>query len=357
LTANQEKTSNIEEGVAMHKLIGKNNRVNYGCIDEPIEWNYEEFKLLDFFNQEIKGFKKKFAYHQFNYVGITAGEYILGFATVDLGYLYNVFAFIYSKDDGIIMESDDKCLGMSKKMSFPRNPDNYLTTFKSGKTSVRVEKSHDRGILTLDCNFKDKLKFKGSFPFSIESHQPLRVLNPNVPTRFTYTEKCSPLIPTDFELTLDGKPLEYEKDKVVAIYDWSGGYLRRETNWYWTAFGAILPDKTSIGANFAAFTNETYFPENAFWVDHKRTRVQRLIYDFNEQAPYEPWHIYDEAKTVDLIFTPEGERADKMNGGPLVKMIFRQFVGTLEGFFKPDDKEKVSFKDVKGFCEIHRAIW
>jgi len=67
------------KGGQMYKIIGENNRVNYGCIDEPIEWNYEEFKLLVFFNKEIKGFKKKFAYHQFNYVGITAGKYIVRF--------------------------------------------------------------------------------------------------------------------------------------------------------------------------------------------------------------------------------------------------------------------------------------
>lgn len=341
----------------MYKIIGNNNKVNYGCIDEPIEWNYKEFKLLDFFNKEIKGFKKKFAYHQFNYIGITAGKYIVGFATVDLGYLKNVFGFIYSKDEGIILESDDKCLGFSKKMKFPRNPDNYFTIFKSGKTSVRVEKSHDKGMLRVDCNFKERLKFKGSFPFSLNSHQPLRVLNPSLPTRFTYTEKCSPLIATDFELFLDGNPLEFETDNVTAIYDWSGGYLRRETNWYWTAFGAILPNKTSIGANFAALANETYFSENAFWIDHKRTRVSRVLYDFNEQEPYQPWHVYDEAGLVDFIFTPEGERNDKINGGPLVKTIFRQFVGSFDGFFKRTSGEKLEFVKVKGFCEIHRAIW
>jgi hypothetical protein len=41
------------EGRKMYKLIGENNKVNYGCIDEPIEWNYAEFKLLDFFNKEV----------------------------------------------------------------------------------------------------------------------------------------------------------------------------------------------------------------------------------------------------------------------------------------------------------------
>ena len=341
----------------MYKLIGEQNKVNYGCIDEPILWNYEEFKLLDFFNREVKGFKKKFAYHQFNYIGITAGEYIVGFATVDLGYLKNVFAFLYKKGEGIIIETDDKCLGFSKKMNFPRNPDSYVTTFRAGKTSVRVEKSHKTGILAIDCDFKGRLKLRGTFGFSIESHKPLRVLNPSVPTRFTFTEKCAPLTTEDFELTLDGTPLEYHLDKVAAIYDWSGGYMRRETNWYWTAFGAVLPDNTKIGANFAAFTNETYFSENAFWIDHERTRVPRIIYDFNAQDPYEPWHVYDETGSVDLVFYPEGERNDKINGGPLVKTIFRQFVGTFEGFFKQEDGKRVDFKHVSGFCEIHKAVW
>jgi len=339
------------------KLIGENNKVNYGCIDEPIEWNYHDFILRDFFDREIKGLKKKMAYHQFNYIGITAGDYIAGFAVVDLGFIKNVFGFIYKKGEGILLESDDKCLGSSRKMSFPRNPDKHVTTFSSRQTRVRIEKDHEAGLLEIDCLFKGRLAIKGSFPFSINSHQPLRVLNPSVPTRFTYTEKCSPLKASAFEMSIDGKPLVFDKEKVVAIYDWSGGYLRRETNWYWTAFGALLPDDTSIGANFAAFVNETYFSENAFWINNKRTRVSRIIYDFNGMNPYEPWHIFDEAGTVDLVFTPEDERNDKINGGPLVKTIFRQFVGTFSGYFQPEKGEKTEFSDIKGFCEMHRALW
>ena len=341
----------------MYKLIGRGNRVNYGVIDEPLEWNYEDFKLLDFFNNEVTGLKKKFAYHQFNYIGVTAGDYVIGFATVDLSYIKNAFAFIYKKGEGILLETDDKCLGFSKKMDFPRNPDNYVTHFKAGKTELKIAKSHDKGLLEIDCNLQNRLQCKGSFKFALESHQPLRVLNPSTPTRFTFTEKCSPLTTTDFEASLDGKSLDFEQDKVVAIYDWSGGYMRRETNWYWTAFGAVLPMGTSIGANFAAFTNETYYSENAFWINNKRIRVPRIRYDFNQQDPYETWHIYDEAGSVDLYFKPEGERQDKINGGPLVKTVFRQFVGTFEGFLMEPHGEKTELQGVQGFCEIHRAIW
>jgi Domain of unknown function (DUF2804), C-terminal/Domain of unknown function (DUF2804), N-terminal len=341
----------------MVKLIGENNKVNYGCIDEGIEWNYQDFILRDFFNKEIKGLKKKLAYHQFNYIGITAGDYIVGFAVVDLGAIKNVFGFLYAKGEGILLESDDKCLGNSKKMDFPRNPDEYNIKFDSGKTTIRIEKSHKKGVLNIDCNFKGRLKVKGTFPYSMEKNHPLRVLNPSDPNRFTFTEKCGPLQPSELELSLDDKALEYDSKTVTAIYDWTGGYLRRETNWYWTAFGAVLPDKTSIGANLAAFVNETYFSENAYWINNKRSRISRVIYDFDTLDPYKPWHIYDEDGTIDLTFLPEGERNDKINAGPIVKTIFRQFVGTFEGFLKPEGDKKIEFKDVKGFCETHRAIW
>ncbi len=341
----------------MKQLIGKNNKVNYGCIDESIEWNYKDFVLRDFFNKEIKGLKKKLAYHQFNYIGITAGDYIVGFAIVDLGAIKNVFGFLYKMGEGIILESDDKCLGSSKKMDFPRNPDSYTATFQGGKTSLLIDKDHKKGILTIDCSFKNRLKVKGSFLYSMETHQPLRVLNPSDPNRFTFTEKCSPLSADTFEMSLDGENLPFESKAVTAIYDWTGGYLRRETNWYWTAFGALLPDGTSIGTNLAAFVNETYFSENAFWINNKRTRVSRVIYDIDPLDPYKSWHVYDEAGTLDLTFNPEGERNDKINAGPLVKTIFRQFIGTFEGYFQPEGGRKVNFSDVKGFCEIHRAIW
>ena len=46
----------------MYKLIGENNKVNYGSIDEVIDFNYKDFKLLNFFGKELKGFVKNNAF-------------------------------------------------------------------------------------------------------------------------------------------------------------------------------------------------------------------------------------------------------------------------------------------------------
>ncbi|MBN2652779.1 MAG: DUF2804 family protein, partial [Spirochaetales bacterium] len=114
-----------------------------------------------------------------------------------------------------------------------------------------------------------------------------------------------------------------------------------------------------VGANFAALVNESYFSENAFWIDNQRTRVARLIFEYNPADPYQPWHIFSEDDLVNITFKPVDERSDKVNMGPIAKTHFRQFIGSFEGYYSPDGKEKsrVKIDGIKGFCELHKAVW
>ncbi|MCG6194356.1 DUF2804 domain-containing protein [Leptospira sp. FAT2] len=338
------------------KIIGAENKVNYGVFDGPVEFNYKEFQLLDFFGKEIRGLKKRFAFKRFNYIGIITDEFLIGFAAVSLGYVYNVFAYLYHYKEGILYEFDAKGLDTGKELDFPANPDEYSIRFKKGASFLNVNKSHSDKKLEVEAFLGKKLRFRFNADFGLKSHSPLRVVNPSEPTHWTFTEKCSPITPSSIELSYNGKPLSFDPKKTTILYDWSGGYLRRETNWYWAAFSAILPNKTTIGANFAALVNETFFSENAFWIDRKRTRVPRLIFDFSQKDPYKTWRIYDEEGLVDLEFKPEGERKDKMNL-IVTKLYFRQFVGKFSGKFESAQGKKVSFKDVYGFTEFHRSLW
>jgi len=338
----------------MYKLIGENNKVNYGSIDEPIDFNYKDFKLLNFFGKEIRGLKKKFAFHKFNYIGIITDDYLVGFAAVSLSYMHNVFAYLFDYKKGLLFEYNTIGLGDEKKLLFPVNPDEYEIRFKKGKTKLHVSKSHSQGMINIDADFEGKLKVESSIPYNLENNQPLRVLNPSEPSRWTFTEKCSPLTPESIEVSYEGMELKYKK--VSILYDWSGGYLRRNTNWYWAAFSGILPGDTKIGANIAALVNESCFNENAFWINGKRTRSYQCIFDFDVSDPYKPWHIWNEAGTIDLRFVPEGERAENINA-LFIKTAFRQFVGRFSGILKPENGTPVEFGDVYGFTEYHRAKW
>lgn len=338
----------------MYKIIGENNKVNYGSIDEPVDFNYKEFKLLNFFGKEIKGFRKKFAFHKFNYVGIIADDYLVGFAAVSLGYMHNVFAYLFRYNEGLVYEFNTMGPGDENKMYFPANPDNYEIRFQKGNTFLHLEKSHQDGIIRIDADFDGHLRVKCTAPYNLSHNQPLRVLNPSEPSRWTFTEKCSPIMPETLEVSLNGKEQAFKTASL--LYDWSGGYLRRQTNWYWAAFSGILPDETTIGANIAALVNESFYNENAFWVNHQRTRSYQCIFDFDAQNPYAPWYIRNEADTINITFMPEGERNENINAF-LLKTAFRQFVGKFSGTLKPEKGPVVKFENIYGFTEYHRALW
>lgn len=341
----------------MYQVVGENNKVNYGSIDEPIDWNVDQFKLYDFFNKEIKGLKKKWAYHQFNYIGFLNKNFFIGLATVNLGYADNVFAFFYDMKEGIKYNFNTIKPKKLSKLIFPKNPDEYITEFKTGKHELVIMKSHNKGTLEIHGNFDSKLIINAIFPFSLKD-KPLRVLNPSEPTRFTFTEKFSPLIPSEIDICLNGKSLSVTNANTTGIFDWSGGFLRRETNWYWSSLGGESTDGRKVGANFAALVNESFFPENAYWIDGERTRVSRLIYNFNINDPYQTWEIYDEDKEfVNLTFTANGEQGRKINLMPISKIFFRQFLGEYNGWLKDSKGNKVVLESFSGFAEYHRSIW
>ncbi|MEW5737115.1 MAG: DUF2804 domain-containing protein [Thermodesulfobacteriota bacterium] len=340
----------------MRQIVGQDGSANFGIFDEPVGFNHEDFILRDFFGREITGLRKKLAFHAFHYLGLCGPDFIFGVAAVRLGYMNVVFSYLYTREKGLVFEYETKGPGMGR-LSFPANPDEHAITFRKGKTRLAIEKSHQSQSLSLDAVFSGRLAVSFIAPYGLSLYKPLRVLNPSEPFRFTFTEKCSPIVPEKISITLDGKPLSFDPGTVNVLYDWSGGYLRRETNWYWAAFcGPANKGKASVGANFAALVNESFYPENAYWINKERTRLPRVIFDFSPVDPYRPWKVFTEDKAVDLVFTPLSERSQKINAFVL-KTFFRQFFGTFSGALAGSDGKPVRVDEVLGLAEYHRALW
>ena len=340
----------------MKKIIKASNKVEYGCIDELIDYNYQDFKLNDFFNNKMNSIKKKLAYHQFNYIGFICDDNVIGLAIVDLGYIRNIFCFIYNYEDGLILDFSKNFIN-KKNIIFPRNPDEHNINFKLNKTDyIKIKKSHISKKISIDCNIK-KLQINMDAKYSLEN-KPLRVVNPSDMNRWTFTEKFSPIKPSDIKITFKGEELNFKIDNSFVIYDWTGGYLRRETNWLWTSVSGKTIENNDFGINLASFVNETYFPENAFWVNGTRTRFNNIIYDFDISDPYnEVWKIHNEQNTIKLNFKPLGERNDNQNKWPIAKVWFRQFIGEFNGYIIDQNGNKHEIVDAHGFCEIHKSVW
>ena len=132
--------------------------------------------------------------------------------------------------------------------------------------------------------------------------------------------------------------------------------MRRQTSWNWASLSGMLDDGRRIGANFASGVNETGFTENGFWLDSALTDIGPIDFQFNKRDRHQPWHIKDNAGKVDLIFTPEGERCEKLNA-IILASNFTQLAGTFSGTILDRDNQIIQVSAIPGFCEDHYAKW
>ena len=338
-----------------YKIISENNKVNYGMIDEPIDYNKDLFVLKSIFNKTTSPFLQKYHYHQFNYLGIVNDEYAIGIATIDLTFAYSIFSFVYKFNEGIVFKTEITKIIKGKNFVFEHNPENYLLEYKDKKNSLLILHSKEKGELDIHLNFNSKFILNGTLDFSLENN-PLRVLNPTIPTRWSFTEKKAPLHFNSLDCAINGKAIQLEKGKTSLCYDWTGGFLRRETCWYWAMLSGITTKKKLLGANLASLVNESFYPENAVWIDDERTTFNRIIFDFNQNNPMEPWHIFSPNNDIDLIFAPQGSYSRKFSSPVILKTNFNQYIGHYFGTIKVN-KEKHLIKDVPGFSEVQVSLW
>ncbi|QGU00404.1 hypothetical protein SYNTR_1810 [Candidatus Syntrophocurvum alkaliphilum] len=343
----------------MFSIINENGRANYGIIDKyPIDFNYQDYRLLDFFDREIEGFKKKWKFHKLNYLGLISDKYILGLAMTDLSYCYNCFVYLYDFKEGLLF--DHKVYGMFKKQKqfdFPANPDKHSIAYSKGKNGIDINKNFLTSELFVNCNLGNRFSFAGQFYYDFNLNRPLRVLCPAGQNGWSFTEKASLIKPDFINVELDDKELKFDLSNTTLFYNWSAGYYKRETEWYWIGFsGYDKEENLSIGGNFAAFTNETYYSENVLWLDGERYRFGRVIFDYDPLNPMHEWKAFNENGIISLTFTPYDEMKE-MKKTRFLKTFFRQFPGEFSGYFQKPKGEKVHFSGIKGFGETKRTRW
>lgn len=390
------------------KIVDAAGRVRPGAYSGPVEFNYTDYRMPDFFGREVRGLRKKLRFHRFHYMAMLSGPWTLGVALVDLGFAKSGFVFLQHRDRGRVLTREWSGPGFSSALTLPPRPEPYQARIKGRKTLLEIERRDDEIRLMVDASPRRKepgLRMEAVIPFTEETHRPWKILSPSSPSCWTFTEKAAGLTPREISFQLQGGeiPEAAERDEAremprrentAFLFDWSGGYLRRETNWYWASLGGINPGvrpggERLLGANLAALVNESFVSENALWwtdplkgaapaelwqVPRHRRTPNRVIFTMDTRDFYRPWRIVDEAGTLALTFTPKGEFSQRLNAG-LVKNAFRQFSGTFTGHILLEDPsrpppgeahrespsrgkgEPVEIKELPGVCEHHRALW
>jgi Protein of unknown function (DUF2804) len=146
-------------------------------------------------------------------------------------------------------------------------------------------------------------------------------------------------------------------DGGVGGFDYTHGYLARNTAWRW-AFGCgRLADGSPIGFNLVEGFNETRddVNENALWVDGQLYPLGRARFTFRRDDPLDAWTMETRDGALNLHFRPiaaHREHKDLV----LVKSRFVQPVGLYEGTIKVGGRT-LELSAVPGVAEDQDILW
>lgn len=179
------------------------------------------------------------------------------------------------------------------------------------------------------------------------------------PPMVTTTAKNAAL-PTSGRLTINegGREINYDLGGGLGGFDFTSGYLPRETSWRWAFTTGATKDGRVIGLNLVSdFSGiEDRSVENVIWVDgtpHRLDSAARI--DCDRDDLMKPWPIYTEDEAVDLVFHPLTVHKESLNLG-LVRSSFIQPSGHYTGTIRVGD-DLLEIDALPGVIEDQDVLW
>ncbi|MEW6185046.1 MAG: DUF2804 domain-containing protein [Thermodesulfobacteriota bacterium] len=332
-------------------LIGPDGRPRFGLYPQPLErLNLEDFRPYGIENPGPlnKRWVLNYRIKRWEYLGLCNNDLIFGLAVIRLGYMCNLFAYLFERQGGRLSEHNILTPG-GGAARFGGNSVSGEIVFQKGETKVRMVSDPEtirvegtiKGGLLLDLSFR-KLE------------EPLISLTRVGLKGFNYTHKEAGL-PVKGKINHPRGTWDIKEDQSFGVRDYTLGYLARQTFWNWASGGGRDREGNRVGFNLVQGVNETGFTENAFWINGRRIKVDVVDFRYDDRDLMKPWEIESNDGRVRLRFLPQGCRSARTNTG-LVVSKFHQPFGRFDGTLKEGDRT-YTFQEVFGFTEEHYAKW
>ena len=332
-------------------LIGIDRRPRFGIYSGPLtSLNLDDFRPYGVKDGEssTKSWILKYRIKRWEYLGICNNDIIFGIAVVRLGYMCNLFAYLFDRRSARISEYDILTPGGGAAI-FEGTSLTGGITFESGKTAVRM--TSDPETITVEGSIKGELTVSLSFR---KYGEPLVCLTRVGLKGFNYTHKEAG-IPVRGTIRHKGVSWDIQEEQSFGVRDYTLGYLARQTFWNWASGGGMDKEGNRIGFNLVQGVNETGFTENAFWVKGRVVKTDVVDFRYDDLELLKPWHIESNDGRIRLQFLPEGKRSANIHAGLIVSKLHQPF-GRFEGTLRDGD-QVCELQNVSGFTEEHYAKW
>jgi hypothetical protein len=192
-----------------------------------------------------------------------------------------------------------------------------------------------------------------------EGHESLNVVIPWSDTVFNFTSKhqarpaMGELSVGDRRWAIGGR----NGPESWGVLDVGRGRWPHEIAWNWGG-GAGRSGEHVVGLQIGAkWTEGTGFTENGVIVDGRLTKLgSELRWDYDWDAPMEPWHVEDPGGQLEIVLTPRFDKHSRMEGGEHSSETHQVF-GTWSGRLRTDDGLELGLDGLQGFAEEARQRW
>ncbi|AYO17455.1 DUF2804 domain-containing protein [Vibrio owensii] len=330
----------------LNPFIQANGLPQFGHLASiPESLQLDAFQYLNEMDQPASSWRKRFDYKQFQFVAIVTEKYIIGVAIADIRYLASGFCYVFDTETHELVEQQWL---KPLNMGYQTQPSSWNSQAYLANDAIQFKIEHGLWHIQLSTDL-----IQADLRLKPESESlPLMLCTPTAYSGWAYTQKHNALA-VQGEMSVKGQPQDLTN--AVAGYDFSAGYMRRETSWRWASINHHSEDKR-IGLNFAAGVNETGHCENVIWIDGERYLMPPVQFEFSRLHQEASWRITSQDKRIDLIFKPKNQRSEKKNFW-FLKSNFRQFVGYFSGYVIDGNGIKHELEEVMGLTEDHYAKW
>ncbi len=332
-------------------LIGIDGRPRFGIYSKPLtSLDLDDFRPYGTKDgaSSAKNWILKYRVKRWEYLGICNNDIIFGIAVVRLGYMCNLFAYLFDRRSARISKYDILVPGGGAAI-FNGNSQTGAITFKNRNTAVCM--TSDSETITVEGSIKEALYVSLSFR---KYGQPLVCVTRTGLKGFNYTHKEAG-IPVRGTIRHKEESWDIQEALSFGVRDYTLGFLARQTFWNWASGGGMDKEGNRIGFNLVQGINETGYTENAFWINGRIVKTDVVDFRYDDLDLLKPWHIESNDGRVRLRFMPEGRRSANTHAGLIVSKFHQPF-GRFEGSLRAED-QICELKNAFGFTEEHYAKW
>ncbi len=342
----------IEDGQPVFGIFQQVQNINY--------LNYQSYLISQ---KRLPDWRKDLKVNQFCFIQIIEPPYRICLALATIKLATSAFVYLYN-DTTQQLEVCEALQPLTHKARFLGDHYQGQMSFSHSKLSLTLDFDPMQVSVDLDSQH---LKLAAELTRNV---QPLAICTPTGRRGWTFTQKepfttivGELLIKTSSKMTANHQDeLVRFSETTIANLDWTLGYMRHETNWFWACINSYLAEGRHFALNLSMGVNETGASENACWLDGEIYHLPPVLFvrkDFDSSAQ-NSWHIYHQNLgwsniDIDLRFTPIAVYKKTDDFG-VVASIFEQWIGEYSGEIHLQE-QVIRLDKVLGLAEDHFAKW